>query len=272
MKKQYISIVLLLTVLILSGCSNTNDSSNSGDLAKTTSNVSGNDVVLPELLESDLIKQDEFTEGVWIKRYPDNTACFKFETPEGIKIITDPFGMNETVHTDIVTESHQDFDHVDVSMLETPYELINSTGEFNVKGINITGFPGKHNMGDGDVTNIIYVFNINDITIAHFASQGELPSEDTLDQIGEVDILLIQVFPDNSFMKLTMEDFDAIIGKLSPKIVISEHGSSTAGTSMAQSVNTVAEYAESGEIVVTRSILDDIEGIKIIDLYHELSK
>lgn len=83
---------------------------------------------------------ENFTEGIYIKKYPDNFACFKFETPEGIKVIVDPYNMNETVEPNIVTESHQHWDHTDLSMLKGNYTLITTAGEFSENDIEITRF------------------------------------------------------------------------------------------------------------------------------------
>lgn len=218
-----------------------------------------------EKIETGFVKPKDFTQGVWIKKYPGNYACFKFETPQGVKIITDPYQMSETLHPDIVTESHQHSDHTDVSDLTGSYKLITEAGVYNVKGIKINGYPGKHNTGDTDVTNNIFVFEIGGIKIAHFASQGELPDKETLDRIGKVDILLIQVF-DPGMAKLILKDCVQIMDGLKPKIVIPEHGMAGASDAIAEYFQIPAEYASTGEIYLTRLDLDAIQGIRIIDL------
>jgi L-ascorbate metabolism protein UlaG (beta-lactamase superfamily) len=221
---------------------------------------------------------ENFTEGIYIKKYPDNFACFKFETPNGIKVIVDPYYMNETVEPNIVTESHQHWDHTDLSMLKGAYKLITTTGEFSENGIEITGFPGKHDKGDNEGTNFIYVFNINGIRIAHFASQGEVPSDEVMKSIGNVDILLIQTMTSSnsalnfemgltsSSSKLNLEECKSIIEKLNPKIVIPNHGTRKVGQSLATYLNTTIEYGSTGEILVTKNQLNKIKGVKVIDL------
>lgn len=222
----------------------------------------------PQKIETELKKSGKFTEGVWIKKYPDNYACFKFETPDGLKIIADPYNMNETVHPDIVTESHQHIDHTDVSKLTMPYKLIRDPENFTQKGIKITGISGKHNKGDMSGTNSIFIFEINGIKIAHFASQGELPSDEVLNKMKNIDVLLIQasIEPDYLQGKLTLQECDHIIKILNPKIVIPEHGTPYISVAFAKYFNKLDEYASSGEIVVTRSSLDSISSFKIIDL------
>ena len=104
-----------------------------------------------------------FTEGVWIKKYPGGYACFKFETPDEIKIVCDPYYMDEEVSADIVTESHQHVDHVDTSRIIGQFTLLKEPGEYVVEGIHITGIPGKHNKSDTGMTNTIFVFEIDGI-------------------------------------------------------------------------------------------------------------
>jgi L-ascorbate metabolism protein UlaG (beta-lactamase superfamily) len=221
--------------------------------------------VTPEAEVITEIKDAEFTEGIKITKYPEDYACFKFETPDGFMIISDPYSMNETVQPDVVTESHQDSDHADTSSLESPYELITEPGEYNIGDVLIRGFAGKHNKGSMYKNNI-YVFTMNDITFAHFASQGEVPSEEVLEQIGPVDILLIQAFDNPNYNKLVLHDLDIIIEKLTPKVVIPEHCGLSAGSKFAKHLKVTEVQKESGSIILTRSVLDDIEGLCVVNL------
>lgn len=217
---------------------------------------------------------NDFSQGVKIKKYPENYASFKFMTPEGLTVIADPYMMNETVSPAIVTESHQHDDHKDVSKLEGNYTLIKETGSHNENGIQVTGYSGHHNKEDATETNIIFVYEINGIRIAHFASQGDLPSDETLTQIGDVDVLLIQtsIEPNYNHTKLSVDETKIIIDKLKPEIVIPEHGAENAGSAIASSLNLDVEFVESGEIIVTRSELDASKTLRVLDLDIDVPK
>ena len=219
-------------------------------------------------------KPENFIEGVWIKKYPENYACFKFETPEGIKIVADPYMMNETVQPDIVTESHQHSDHVDVSKLQGTYKLIKETGSFSEKGVKITGYQGKHNKGEMSESNIIFVYEVNGLKIVHFASQGELPSDETLGQIKNADVLLIQasIKPEYANSKMNLEETKYIIDKLNPKIVIPEHGSENLGKALAAYLGLKVEFIEDGEVTVTKSGLDAAKSLRVLDLDIDVPK
>ena len=114
--------------------------------------------------------------GIRIKKYPGNYTCFRIITSDGKTLILDPYNMDETVNTDIVTQSHQHYDHNDNSRIIGDYHLITKAGKYEIEGVSISGINGSHNNTDpsGKNTNIIYLFEIDGIRIAHFASQGKL--------------------------------------------------------------------------------------------------
>ncbi len=227
---------------------------------------SGNEGAENEAATTAAAQKTEFTEGVWIKKYPDNYACFKLESPEGFQIVCDPFNINELLQPDVVTESHQHMDHSDESIINPPYERITEAGEYKIDDIVIRGYAGKHNKGDLIGSNIIFVFEMNDITIAHFASQGEVPDNEVLEQIGTVDVLLIQIFDDPDYNKLLIDDADIIIDKLGPRIIIPEHGDTDMADLLAEHLDVEEEAETSGSIIVTREMLDEMEDIRIVNL------
>jgi hypothetical protein len=280
--KRNIALLLstIMICVIVSGCSiKFFGDSKSGETAKKTNQ--SNETASAESstsLESSISSSDNnevkvkkpviITEGILIKKYPGNFACFKFETPDGIKIITDPYEMDETVEPYIVTESHQHGDHTDVSKLKGTYKLINTIEDFSEKGIKIKAYSGKHNKGDTEGTNYIYVFDINGIRIAHFASQGELPTDETLKKIGKVDILLIQASfkPQYADSKLNVNECAAIIKILDPKIIIPEHGAIKMGQVIADKLGIKLEHLNTGELAVTRNGLDTLKKIEVDNL------
>lgn len=211
----------------------------------------------------------EFSEGIRIKKYPGNNACFKLETPEGLQIVCDPYNIDETLQPDIVTESHQDSDHTDTSSLVLPYDLITEPGNYPYDAVNITGYPGNHNKGERSGINNIFVFTFEDITIAHFASQGAVPSDEILEQIGTVDILLIQFFINPNYNKLTVADVQSIVEKLKPRIIIPEHCDASSAGWLATRMKLKEENEASGSLVITREMLDAADTLRIISLEHE---
>lgn len=255
MRRYMIMSALLTLLLMCSGCKGHNTAEKDTEAEAENGAVS----LVPG-------QDADFSEGVWIRKYSDNYACFKFESPEGFQIVCDPFSIYEILQPDVVIESHQHADHTDTTLLEPGYDLIAKAGEYQYEEAEIKGYAGKHNKGDEEDTNYIFVIKMNDITIAHFASQGELPSDEVLDQIGPVDILLIQIFMNPDYNKLGMEDADAIIQKLKPKIVIPEHGDENMGSLLAEHLEVTQELMPAGDMIVTREMLDHSDGIRVVNL------
>ena len=254
--RRYMIMFALLTLLLMSSACSGHDSEENDTAAEADRGA----VSLAPGQDGD------FTEGVWIRKYMENYACFKFESPKGFQIVCDPFGIYEILQPDVVVESHQHADHTDITMLEPGYDLIAKPGEYQYEEAEIKGYAGKHNKGDEEDTNHIFVVKMNDIAIAHFASQGELPSDEVLDEIGPVDVLLIQIFMNPKYNKLSIEDADAIIQRLKPKIVIPEHGDENMGSLLAEHLEVTQELIPTGDMIITREILDLSDKIRVVNL------
>jgi hypothetical protein len=215
-----------------------------------------------------LAAADNSQKEVMIQKYPENFTCFLIKAPSGIKIITDPFCMDEKIQPDIVTESHDHGDHSDVSMLIPPYKLFNRPGEFIEKGVKITGIAGRHNRGDSGITNVMYVFDIDGIRIAEFGSQGDMPSPADLKKMGTVDVLMIQLYSVTND-KLTLNESLSIVKTLGVKIIIPAHCDTAPATHtrFAKSLggNDVT-YIKSGQLAISRTELDKIKVPKVVVL------
>lgn len=205
-----------------------------------------------------------FTEGIGIVKYPQNQTAFKFTTPDGVTIITDPYYMDETVEADIVTESHNHSDHTDVSRITGDYSLLTKIGSYDVLGVHIEGYPGVHNAGDDSITNIIFVFEIDDIRIAQFGSQGAVPDAQTLAEIGDIDILIIQFMEYNT--KMTPGQASEVAKALNAKIIIPAHGDPEKNDEFAEMLPCAIEEMSSGKLIITREELDNMQGPTLVIL------
>ena len=203
LKKSYLIIPLIISVFFGAACSARGDAPSEPAAAVLPSHEPSptKQPAITDVAEAPTADM-EFTEGVLIRKYPGNNACFSFETTDGFQILSDPYMLPETLTPDIVTESHQHGDHNDTSMVEGDYVLLTEPGEYSFDQATIRGYPGLHNKADiPGGPNIMFVIELEGITIAHFASQGELPDNEVLDQIGIVDVLLIQVLEKGTYGK-----------------------------------------------------------------------
>lgn len=152
-------------------------------------------------------------------------ACFAIETGNK-RIITDPF--NEEVgypmpglSADIITVSHEHWDHSAVDTISGHPEVINQTGEYRLGPINITGLPSFHDKTGGQERgkNIIFCIQAEGIKVVHLGDLGHVVAEQ-LSGIGGVDILLIPVGG-----KYTIDAQEAFVTvqNLNPGIVVPMH-------------------------------------------------
>jgi len=127
-------------------------------------------------------------------------SSFLIKTANGKKILTDPFddsvGYNlYTDNVDIVTISHQHFDHNYTEKLQGNPAVIDKTGNFTVDGINIIGLPSFHDKMKGAKRgeNNIYVIEVDGYRICHLGDLGHLLSKEDIDKVGYIDVLFIPV-------------------------------------------------------------------------------
>ncbi len=153
-------------------------------------------------------------------------ASFQIDTKAG-KIITDPF--NDELgypmfprSADVVTVSHQHWDHNHVETLSGSPQIISGQGTYQLEGITIQGFPAFHdnNFGKDRGSNIIFKIEVEDMTLLHLGDLGHSLSQETAQEIGAVDILMIPV--GGTFTVGAKQAFD-IVALLGPRIVIPMH-------------------------------------------------
>lgn len=154
-------------------------------------------------------------------------ACFKITSAKGVRILTDPFDDNvgyplPQVEADIVTVSHQHFDHNFIDCVKGNFEVVSKVGNFYVKDINITGVHTYHDEENGKKRgdNIVYIFDVDGIRVCHLGDLGHVLSPAQVEMIGRVDVLLIPV---GGIFTVDSEKAETIVKLLNPKIVIPMH-------------------------------------------------
>ncbi len=154
-------------------------------------------------------------------------SCFKIVSANGIRVLTDPFDDNvgyrlPSVEADIVTISHNHFDHNFVDCVKGNFEVINKIGNFNVKDIPISGIKTYHDeeMGAKKGENIVYVFNIDNMRICHLGDLGHILTKEQVNMIGKIDILLIPV---GGVYTIDAEKAVETVRTLKPSVVIPMH-------------------------------------------------
>jgi L-ascorbate metabolism protein UlaG (beta-lactamase superfamily) len=157
-------------------------------------------------------------------------SCFKLQDklgPEGVTLVTDPFGKElglkvPNFEADIVTVSHQHYDHNNVGALRGEPFVIDTPGEYDVKGVMAQGIETFHDNKNGVERggNIVYRIGMDDLTLVHLGDLGHILTDEQLEQLDKIDVLFIPVGGKFTLdAKLAVE----VIGQLEPRIVIPMH-------------------------------------------------
>ncbi len=157
-------------------------------------------------------------------------SCFKLQDkagPDGVTVVTDPFNKESGLkvpnfEADIVTVSHQHEDHNNTEALRgTPF-IIDCAGEYDFKGVLIEGVDSYHDDKNGTErgTNVIYRFEIDDISVTHLGDLGHVLTDAQLEKLAGTDILLIPV---GGHYTLDAKKAVEVISQIEPRIVIPMH-------------------------------------------------
>jgi len=160
-------------------------------------------------------------------------SCFKITTkPAGratddIVLFFDPFGKELGIRppqgqADVVFVSHDHFDHNNVEALKGDPIIINTPGEYAVKGINVIGLDSFHDMEEGAKKgrSTIFILEVEDLKVCHLGDLGSELSGKQLEEIDGVDILFIPV---GGNYTIDGKRAAELIRKIEPTIVIPMH-------------------------------------------------
>ncbi|HEY51541.1 MAG TPA: MBL fold metallo-hydrolase [Dehalococcoidia bacterium] len=127
-------------------------------------------------------------------------ASFLIIADSGVRIITDPYEPNDKLRygninesADIVTVSHEHFDHANVAAVKGNPQVVKGNAE--VKGIKFKGIATFHDAAGGKERgrNTIICFEVDGVKLCHCGDLGHEPTADQLAEIGSVDVLLLPV-------------------------------------------------------------------------------
>jgi len=154
-------------------------------------------------------------------------SSFLIKTKDA-KLVTDPFDSKmvglkfSKQEADIVTVSHSHADHNQVQLIGGNPLAVNWPGQFEKKGIRVSGFRSFHDDKQGAERgeNILYKIESEDISFLHCGDLGVIPDDAFIDLIGDVDILAIPV---GGYYTISADQALAVIKKIEPAIVIPMH-------------------------------------------------
>ncbi|MCX6026625.1 MAG: MBL fold metallo-hydrolase [Chloroflexi bacterium] len=155
-------------------------------------------------------------------------SCFRLTERGMASVVTDPYDESIgysalRLKADIVTVSHEAAGHSDVDAVKGEKRVIRGPGEFEIGGVFITGV-GTHHNGDEAAakreSNTLYLFDFNGLTIAHLGDLDYVPTQQQIEDLGAVEVLLVPVGGGEA---LTASQAAEVISLLEPSIVVPMH-------------------------------------------------
>ena len=175
-------------------------------------------------------------------------SCFSLIDKDGKQIITDPYTkvgyeLPQGLFADIVTASHEHFDHKYLDNIQYSC-LIDQPGQ---QKINIVGIESFHDPEQGALRgkNIIYKITVDGIVFCHLGDLGEALSDEIVEKIGKVDVLLIPV---GGTYTIDAKQAKEYVNALSPKTVIPMHYRSLDGALDIAPADEFLKFFSEGEI------------------------
>ena len=159
-------------------------------------------------------------------------SCFKLKSKRG-SVVTDPFdpyiGFSlPKLSAELVTVSHNHKDHNAAQLVQSanpdrdrPF-IIDSAGEYEVGGISVFGERLYHDSHQGVERgeSIAFTMLLDDLRVCHLGDLGHELTEQDVEKIGLVDILLIPV---GGTFTINPEQALQTIREIEPSIVIPMH-------------------------------------------------
>jgi L-ascorbate metabolism protein UlaG (beta-lactamase superfamily) len=192
-----------------------------------------------------------------------------------LRIVTDPFDASlgykvPKLHADIVTVSHEHFDHNATGVVGANPLIMRDIGKRETKGVVIRGVSGFHDKDQGTQrgTNNMFVLEVDGIKVVHLGDLGHILTLVHLNAIGPVDILLIPV---GGIFTIDAQEADEVVGQLKPKIVIPMHYKTPAISLTIDGVERFLAGKKNVEKAKELEIKEEelAEEIRIIVLEHE---
>jgi len=193
-------------------------------------------------------------------------SCFLITSSEGVKILTDPFDDQvgyevPSEEADIVTTSHNHFDHNNIDAVRGEFIHIKEPGFYSEHGIDIKGVATFHDEVSGKKrgNNVIFKFNVDGIEVCHCGDLGHIPTSAQAEEIGRVDVLLLPV--GGTFTVDAKGAFE-VAKLLKPAVIIPMHFKTADTDFTIDGVDKFVAVAGSGERAGRQEIEINKENIK----------
>ena len=153
-------------------------------------------------------------------------SCFRLKGSHAV-VITDPYspGLGYSLGKPtarIVTVSHQHPGHSYVQGVGGQPKEVSRPGEYEISGVLIIGIATFHDgeRGRKRGKNTVYLMEIDEISVCHLGDLGHVLTNEQVEEIGNVDVLLLPV---GGVSTINAPMAAEVVRQLEPKAVIPMH-------------------------------------------------
>ena len=151
-------------------------------------------------------------------------SCFRITDRGMATIVTDPYDAKLglpalKVKGDVVTVSHDADGHNYFNGVTGHEHVLTGPGEYEIGGVFINGIASPRKSAD-DTKNTIFVLEYDGISVAHLGDLDRVLTQNQIDALGQVNVLLIPVGGGNT---LSAAQASEMVSMIEPNIVIPMH-------------------------------------------------
>lgn len=153
-------------------------------------------------------------------------SCFKIRGKQ-TTIITDPYSPDlgyslGKLNASIVTVSHLHPGHSFTAGVGGDPRAITGSGEYEISNVLVIGVATFHDEDRGKIRggNTAYLIEIDEISICHLGDLGHVLTDEQVEELGNVDVLLVPV---GGVSTIDSQVAAEIVRQLEPKAVIPMH-------------------------------------------------
>jgi len=153
-------------------------------------------------------------------------SCFYLKGKQAT-IITDPFSPTLSYSLGkpaarIVTVSHQHPGHSYIQGIGGSPHPVTGPGEYEIGNVLIIGIATFHDKDSGQIRgkNTVYFIDIDDIAICHLGDLGHVLTDEQIEELGKIDVLLVPV---GGVSTINASMAAEVVRQLEPNVVIPMH-------------------------------------------------
>ena len=162
-------------------------------------------------------------------------SAFLITSPDGVRVLTDPYPGNlgygsRTFVADIITVSHEHFDHNSVASADGDPEVLRGLAggdwaqvEKSLGDVTVYSLGGTYHDGDQGAKrgkNALFIIEAGGLRFLHLGDLGETPTAAVVEKAGRVDVLLIPV---GGYFTIDAKEATRVAALFGARVVIPMH-------------------------------------------------